>query len=43
MRLHDWTGFGALGARILALVELTRGSLSGGLVWLLVAAVAAAG
>ena len=38
MRLHDWTGFAALGAAIASLVELFRGDLTYALVWFLVAA-----
>ena len=41
MRVHDWTGFAALGAGILGLIELTRGMPETALVWLLASAAAA--
>jgi SAM-dependent methyltransferase len=38
MRLHDWSGFAALGAAVLTLVEVGRGNPTWALGWLLVAA-----
>src|SRR5262245_6897785 len=41
MRRHDWSGFAALGAIGLVLLELARGHSAGALAWLAVAAVCA--
>ena len=41
MRLHDWTGFAALGAGILCIAALVSGSSTWTVVWLLVAAATA--
>jgi SAM-dependent methyltransferase len=41
MRSHDWTGFAALAAAIVGLVEIARGSPAWALGWLLLAGVAA--
>ena len=41
MRLHDWTGFAALGAGILCIVALVRGSSAWTVAWLLIAAATA--
>jgi len=41
MRLHDWTGFAALGAGVVSLVELGRGDSAGALGWLVVVAACA--
>ncbi len=38
MRFRDWSGFAALGAGVLALVEVARGNLTWALGWFLVAA-----
>jgi len=37
MRLHDWSGFTALGAIVASLVELVRGDLGNALAWLVLA------
>ena len=42
MRVHDWLGFGALGAGVLALVELVSGSPRSALTWFAIATLAAA-
>ncbi len=42
MRLHDWSGFAALGAGAFAVLELARGSYAWASGWLLVAVVTAA-
>jgi len=41
MRRHDWSGFASLGAAVLSLVELSRGSSLWAVGWLLVALLAA--
>jgi SAM-dependent methyltransferase len=41
MRRHDWTGFAALAAGVVATIELGRGGRSWAVVWLFVAAAAA--
>jgi len=40
MRRHDWTGFMALAALILSLVELLHGTVGWAFVWFLIAAAA---
>jgi len=41
MRRHDWSGFASLGAAVLTLFELARGSPAWAVAWFVVAIVGA--